>query len=219
MAIESAGPLDRPELPGPAPAAGGLRLAHAVHGGQCLPRLSGHHEVVPGRAPGRCRASWAATPISKSRPRRSGWRSSLDGLDGRIARLTGTTSDFGREMDSLADVISFGVAPAVLALAWGAQFVDGSVESRSPGVPAPRGLLHRLPLSAVRRGAAGAFQRPEEPRAQESRTSRTASTSSGCRSRRRRAWWPPWSTPATRRPSSSGRCRSPGWRCWRCWHS
>jgi CDP-diacylglycerol--serine O-phosphatidyltransferase len=48
----------------------------------------------------------------------------LDGLDGRIARMTGTTSDFGREMDSLADVISFGVAPAVLALAWGAQFVD-----------------------------------------------------------------------------------------------
>jgi CDP-diacylglycerol--serine O-phosphatidyltransferase len=52
----------------------------------------------------------------------------LDGLDGRIARLTGTTSEFGREMDSLADVISFGVAPAVLALAWGAQFVDGSLE-------------------------------------------------------------------------------------------
>ena len=48
----------------------------------------------------------------------------LDGLDGRIARLTGTTSEFGREMDSLADVISFGVAPAVLGLAWGAQFVD-----------------------------------------------------------------------------------------------
>ena len=48
----------------------------------------------------------------------------LDGLDGRIARMTGTTSDFGREMDSLADVICFGVAPAVLALAWGAQFVD-----------------------------------------------------------------------------------------------
>ena len=51
----------------------------------------------------------------------------LDGLDGRIARMTGTTSEFGREMDSLADVISFGVAPAVLALAWGAQFVDGSL--------------------------------------------------------------------------------------------
>ncbi len=48
----------------------------------------------------------------------------LDGLDGRIARMTNTVSDFGREMDSLADVISFGIAPAVLAFAWGVQFVD-----------------------------------------------------------------------------------------------
>src|SRR5262245_26954124 len=46
----------------------------------------------------------------------------LDGLDGRIARLTGTESDFGREMDSLADVITFGIAPAVLAFAWGINF-------------------------------------------------------------------------------------------------
>jgi CDP-diacylglycerol--serine O-phosphatidyltransferase len=43
----------------------------------------------------------------------------LDMLDGRIARLTGSTSDFGREFDSLADVISFGMAPAVLAYSWG----------------------------------------------------------------------------------------------------
>ncbi|MPZ17889.1 MAG: CDP-diacylglycerol--serine O-phosphatidyltransferase [Luteitalea sp.] len=43
----------------------------------------------------------------------------LDMLDGRIARLTKTSSAFGVEFDSLADVISFGVAPAVLALAWG----------------------------------------------------------------------------------------------------
>jgi CDP-diacylglycerol--serine O-phosphatidyltransferase len=43
----------------------------------------------------------------------------LDMLDGRIARLTGTASDFGVEFDSLADVISFGVAPAILSLAWG----------------------------------------------------------------------------------------------------
>jgi CDP-diacylglycerol--serine O-phosphatidyltransferase len=42
-----------------------------------------------------------------------------DGLDGRIARMTGTTSDFGREFDSLADVITFGVAPALLAWMWG----------------------------------------------------------------------------------------------------
>jgi len=43
----------------------------------------------------------------------------LDMLDGRIARMTGTTSAFGVEFDSLADVISFGIAPAVLAFAWG----------------------------------------------------------------------------------------------------
>ncbi len=48
----------------------------------------------------------------------------LDGLDGRIARLTNTVSDFGREMDSLADVITFGIAPAVLAYAWGIRFLE-----------------------------------------------------------------------------------------------
>ena len=42
-----------------------------------------------------------------------------DGLDGRIARMTNTASDFGRELDSLADVITFGVAPAILAFMWG----------------------------------------------------------------------------------------------------
>lgn len=43
----------------------------------------------------------------------------LDGLDGRIARLTGTESAFGREFDSLADVLTFGAAPAFLAFLWG----------------------------------------------------------------------------------------------------
>jgi CDP-diacylglycerol---serine O-phosphatidyltransferase len=43
----------------------------------------------------------------------------FDGLDGRIARLTHTASDFGRELDSLADVVTFGVAPALLAWMWG----------------------------------------------------------------------------------------------------
>lgn len=43
----------------------------------------------------------------------------LDLLDGRIARMTGTTSEFGGELDSLADMISFGVAPGVLAFCWG----------------------------------------------------------------------------------------------------
>ncbi len=43
----------------------------------------------------------------------------LDGIDGRVARLTRTTSAFGEQLDSLADVISFGVAPAFLAYHWG----------------------------------------------------------------------------------------------------
>lgn len=43
----------------------------------------------------------------------------LDILDGRIARMTGTTSDFGLQLDSLADLISFGLAPAILVFLWG----------------------------------------------------------------------------------------------------
>jgi len=43
----------------------------------------------------------------------------LDMLDGRIARMTGSTSAFGIEFDSLADVISFGIAPAILSFSWG----------------------------------------------------------------------------------------------------
>lgn len=42
-----------------------------------------------------------------------------DGLDGRIARMTKSTSEFGGELDSLADVVTFGAGPAVLAFAWG----------------------------------------------------------------------------------------------------
>jgi len=43
----------------------------------------------------------------------------LDGLDGRIARMTKATSEFGVELDSIADVLTFGIAPAVLAYTWG----------------------------------------------------------------------------------------------------
>lgn len=43
----------------------------------------------------------------------------LDGLDGRVARMANATSDFGLQLDSLADVVSFGVAPAVLVYTWG----------------------------------------------------------------------------------------------------
>ena len=48
-----------------------------------------------------------------------GFAFALDMLDGRIARLMGAESEFGLQFDSLADVISFGIAPAVLSFAWG----------------------------------------------------------------------------------------------------
>jgi len=52
-----------------------------------------------------------------------GWAIVFDGLDGRIARMTNTATPFGRELDSLADVITFGVAPAVLAYVWGVRAI------------------------------------------------------------------------------------------------
>ncbi len=66
------------------------------------------------------------------------WAMVLDFLDGRIARLTNTASDFGRELDSLADVIAFGIAPAVLAFAWGVQPAIGSASQPL------RDYLHRV---------------------------------------------------------------------------
>jgi CDP-diacylglycerol--serine O-phosphatidyltransferase len=48
-----------------------------------------------------------------------GWAIVFDGFDGRIARMTNTASAFGRELDSLADIVAFGVAPAALAYVWG----------------------------------------------------------------------------------------------------
>jgi CDP-diacylglycerol--serine O-phosphatidyltransferase len=44
-----------------------------------------------------------------------------DSLDGGIARMTGTATEFGKEFDSLADVITFGVTPALLAYLWGVK--------------------------------------------------------------------------------------------------
>jgi CDP-diacylglycerol---serine O-phosphatidyltransferase len=64
---------------------------------------------------------WAAIAILLAIP--------FDSLDGRIARMTNTASDFGRELDSLADVITFGVAPSLLAFVWGLHYLR---ESMSP---------------------------------------------------------------------------------------
>ncbi len=50
----------------------------------------------------------------------------FDSLDGRVARMTGTNTEFGKQFDSLADVVSFGIAPGVLAYAWGVRYLSGS---------------------------------------------------------------------------------------------
>lgn len=62
---------------------------------------------------------WAAIAILCAIP--------FDALDGRIARMTNTASDFGKELDSLADVITFGVAPSLLAYIWGFHFLPDSI--------------------------------------------------------------------------------------------
>ena len=71
----------------------------------------------------------------------------LDMLDGRIARMTGTTSDFGVQLDSLADLISFGMAPAVLAFQWGSiplgrMGMGGGLSLSHRRGTAPRALQH-----------------------------------------------------------------------------
>jgi CDP-diacylglycerol---serine O-phosphatidyltransferase len=45
----------------------------------------------------------------------------FDSLDGLVARATGTSSEFGKQFDSLADIVSFGIAPAALAFSWGVR--------------------------------------------------------------------------------------------------
>jgi CDP-diacylglycerol---serine O-phosphatidyltransferase len=66
----------------------------------------------------------------------------FDGLDGRIARMTRTASDFGRELDSLADVVTFGVAPALLAWMWGFRLLPD-------GMPAPLWHTKLLQIGAI----------------------------------------------------------------------
>lgn len=63
----------------------------------------------------------------------------FDSLDGAVARATNTSSDFGRELDSLADVITFGVAPSMLAFFWGFHFLPSMT----------------IPLTRVHLGAIG----------------------------------------------------------------
>jgi CDP-diacylglycerol---serine O-phosphatidyltransferase len=70
----------------------------------------------------RLHLDWAAIAILFAIP--------FDSLDGRIARMTNTASDFGKELDSIADIITFGVAPSLLAFVWGFHYLPDSVEPR-----------------------------------------------------------------------------------------
>ena len=99
----------------------------------------------------------------------------LDMLDGRIARMTGTTSAFGLEFDSLADVVSFGVAPA------------DAVVRLGPAAAGTPGLGRRVPVRGRGGRAAGALQHPVGQH-------RTSATSSACPARR---------PPVCRRPPCS----------------
>jgi CDP-diacylglycerol--serine O-phosphatidyltransferase len=70
----------------------------------------------------------AATVHFDNASRAIGWAILFDTLDGRIARLTKTTTEMGIQFDSIADVLTFGIAPAVLIYAWGygGAFPEGS---------------------------------------------------------------------------------------------
>ena len=50
-----------------------------------------------------------------------------DALDGRVARLTNTQSDFGKEYDSLADLVTFGLASSLMIYIWSLQYLDGQI--------------------------------------------------------------------------------------------
>jgi CDP-diacylglycerol--serine O-phosphatidyltransferase len=65
----------------------------------------------------------------------------LDGLDGRVARLTSTASEFGKEFDSLADMVSFGVAPAIVVYQWAVELLEQRVVD---GLAANMGILGRF---------------------------------------------------------------------------
>jgi CDP-diacylglycerol--serine O-phosphatidyltransferase len=76
-------------------------------------------KAISGTGSAETHLDWAAIAILFAIP--------FDALDGRIARMTNTCSDFGKELDSLADAITFGVAPSLLALIWGFHFLPESI--------------------------------------------------------------------------------------------
>ena len=97
----------------------------------------------------------------------------FDGLDGRVARWTGTESAFGKEYDSLADMVAFGVAPAVVVYQWGVvRIAEYGAEWRRFG------WVARSSTRPARRCAWRVSTRARPPR--------TSATSRACRARRPR---------------------------------
>ena len=69
--------------------------------------FSGFYAIIAGMSGNFDEAGWAVLIAAL-----------FDGLDGRLARLTGTESAFGAQFDSLSDMVSFGIAPALIAFSW-----------------------------------------------------------------------------------------------------
>ena len=111
----------------------------------------------------------------------SGWLIFLamifDGLDGYVARLARTTSDFGAQLDSLCDVVSFGVAPGFLLVKMCPRF---TLFAR------PGGVDHCGGVCGLRGAAAGPVQRRNQRRRRSSVLQRTAQPGGGGGDRRLR---------------------------------
>ena len=140
---------------------------------------------------------WAAIAILFAIP--------FDALDGRIARMTNTTSDFGRELDSLADIVAFGMAPSLLALVWGFHFLPDSLNAKLH--------MHLLQAGAFicflfLLGGASRLARFNISRA--TPAAPTASILWACPFPQPRACSPPACTFATEFPTSTGTLPSPG---------
>ncbi len=124
---------------------------------RCLPWAISAQGSFPSLRPSRRSAAtrqhilnWAAIAILLAIP--------FDSLDGRIARMTNTTSEFGKELDSLADAITFGVAPSLLAMIWGFHFLPDSIDPQLPHRLATCGGIRLFSVSHWRSVAAGAVQ-------------------------------------------------------------
>ena len=123
----------------------------------------------------------------------------LDGLDGRVARLTNTQSAFGAEYDSLSDMVSFGVAPALVVYMWSLVYLrDVSNFMGKVGwmvafiyvtATALRASPTWKPSSALSRGTsglsqrAGSFKQCDRMRARRWSSRKTCSSRQSCRRR------------------------------------